>query len=457
MKEISQQIVELLNQKKFLDLKTKLMQMEPFDIAAALWDIPDKESLVIFRLLPKELAAQTFIEFDNDRQESWIQSFSDKELKTVLDELFVDDTVDIIEEMPANIVKRILQHSDPQTRKQINEILKYPDDSAGSLMNTEFVSLKKDMTVAEALAHIKKKGIDSETIYTCYITDTGKQLLGFVTLRMLILSDMQAKIADIMDENCVYVNTLDGREEVARKFAHYDFIAIPVVDNENRLVGVITVDDALDVLEEEATKDIHLLGAVTPIGDTYLRTGVVKHWSKRILWLILLMISGILTGLVITRYESVFAALPLLVAFIPRLMDTGGDSASQSSATIIRALALGEIESRDFFKVFFKELRIGLMAGLTLGIANIPLVWIMYGSSLTSPQIWYLCLAFGLTLLFTVVMSKLLGVILPFLAKLVKIDPALVSLPIITTIIDVLSVLVYFVIVSWLVMPHVIV
>ncbi len=457
MKEISQQITDLLNQKQFLVLKTMLNQMEPYDIAAALWDIPDRESLIIFRLLPKELAAQTFVEFDNARQESWIQSFSDKELKAVFDELFVDDTVDIIEEMPANVVKRILKHADAKTRKEINEILQYPDDSAGSIMTTEFISLKKDMTVMEAFQHIREEGFESETIYTCYVTDSQKKLIGYVTIRMLLLSDMDKKIADVMDENCVYVKTHDDKENAARALANYDFMAIPVVDNEQRLVGIITVDDALDVLEEEATEDINLMSAVAPTTESYLKTSVFRHWSKRIVWLILLMISGILTGLVITNYESVFAALPLLVAFIPRLMDTGGDSASQSSATIIRAMALGEIETRDFFRVFAKELGIGSLAGLTLAVADIPLVWIMYGASLTTPQTWYLCLAFGLTLFFTVVLSKLLGVILPFLAKLAKIDPALVSLPIITTVVDVLSVLIYFVIVSLLVMPHVIV
>lgn len=453
MNENSQTIFELAEQKKFLALKPILMQMEPYDIAEALWDMPDKESLVIFRLLPKELAAETFVEFDNDRQQAWISAFSDKELKAVLDELFVDDTVDIIEEMPANIVKRILKQSDTETRKQINEILKYPDDSAGSLMTTEYVSLKKDMTVLEAFNRIKKLGIDSETIYTCYVTDAQRKLIGYVTIRMLLLSDMDKKIADVMDENCVYVNTLDDKEDVAKKFSNYNFVAMPVVDQEQRLVGIITVDDAMDVMEEEVTEDIHLMGAVAPMEDSYLKTSVVKHWSKRIVWLILLMVSGVLTGLIITRYENVFAALPLVVSFIPRLMGTGGNCGAQSSALIIRGLALDEIEPRDILKVMLKELGIGSLAGVTLAIANIPIVWIMYGKDLPVMQVWYLCLAFGVTLFIVVVMAKLLGSALPILAKKIKLDPALMSSPVISLIVDVLSVLIYFVIISLIVLP----
>ncbi|HRX13402.1 MAG TPA: magnesium transporter [Eubacteriales bacterium] len=453
MNENSQTIFELAEQKKFLALKPILMQMEPYDIAEALWDMPDKESLVIFRLLPKELAAETFVEFDNDRQQSWISAFSDKELKAVLDELFVDDTVDIIEEMPANIVKRILKQSDTETRKQINEILKYPDDSAGSLMTTEYVSLKKDMTVLEAFNRIKKLGIDSETIYTCYVTDAQRKLIGYVTIRMLLLSDMDKKIAEVMDENCVYVNTLDDKEDVAKKFSNYNFVAMPVVDQEQRLVGIITVDDAMDVMEEEVTEDIHLMGAVAPMEDSYLKTSVVKHWSKRIVWLIFLMVSGILTGLILTQYESVFVALPLVVAFIPRLTGTGGNCGSQSSALIIRGLALDEIEPRDILKVMLKELGIGSLAGVTLAIANIPIIWIMYGRDLPVMQVWYLCLAFGLTLIVVVVMANLLGSALPILAKKIKLDPALMSSPVISLIVDVLSVLIYFVIISLIVLP----
>ncbi len=453
MNENSQKILELAEQKKFLALKPILMQMEPYDIAEALWDMPDKESLVIFRLLPKELAAETFVEFDNDRQQAWISAFSDKELKAVLDELFVDDTVDIIEEMPANIVKRILKQSDTETRKQINEILKYPDDSAGSLMTTEYVSLKKDMTVMEAFNRIKKLGIDSETIYTCYVTDAQRKLIGYVTIRMLLLSDMDKKIEEVMDENCVYVNTLDDKEDVAKKFSNYNFVAMPVLDQEQRLVGIITVDDAMDVMEEEVTEDIHLMGAVAPMEDSYLKTTVVKHWSKRIVWLILLMVSGVLTGLIITRYENVFAALPLVVAFIPRLMGTGGNCGSQSSALIIRGLALDEIEPRDILKVLLKELGIGSLAGVTLAVANIPIVWIMYGKDLPPLQVWYLCLAFGMTLFIVVVMAKLLGSALPILAKKIKLDPALMSSPVISLIVDVLSVLIYFVVISLIVLP----
>ncbi len=448
------EIMQLLKEKRFTELKPALSSMQPADIAALTEGLSEEDKALLFRILPKETAAETFVELDSHTQEMLIASFTKKELKAVFDELFVDDTVDIIEEMPANVAKRIIESADEQTRKEISEILKYPADSAGSIMTTEYVNLKENMTVGEAFKRIKETGVNKETVYTCYVTDASRKLLGYVTIRSMLIAETNLKITDIMQRDAVFAMTAEDREVVAKRLVKYGFVALPVVDGEGCLVGIITADDVMEVIKEENTEDIHLMHAVAPIEEPYLKTSVFVHWRKRIVWLILLMVSGILTGLVITRYENVFAALPLVVAFIPRLMDTGGNSASQCSAMIIRGMALDEIEKKHFLKAFIKELGVGSLAGVTLAVANIPLVWIMFSANLTSLQVWYLCLAFGLTLFIVVVMSKLLGVVLPFIAKLVKIDPALISMPIITTIVDVLSVLIYFVIIQWLVIPH---
>lgn len=450
---MNEKIKELLDSRRFAELKPLLVEMEPVDIAIALEDVEDKDIPLVFRLLPKELAAETFVEFDSDTQEMLIQAFTDKELKAVLDELFVDDTVDIIEEMPANVVKRILQQSDVDTRKEINEILQYPDDSAGSIMTTEYVSLRKNMTVLEAFQRIKKTGIDKETVYTCYVTDPERHLVGYVSIRMLLMSEMTDTIDNIMDENCIYVETLEDKEEVAKRFAKYDFVALPVVDKEKRLVGIITVDDAMDVMEEAVTEDMQIMGAVAPIEDEYLKTPIWKHWSKRIFWLLILMISGIASGLIIQRYENMVAALPLLVAFIPRLMDTGGNCGAQSSTMVIRGLALEEVTPKDIGKVVLKELGIGSMVGVTLAIANIGVIWLMYGSSNPANVVWALCLAFGLTIMAVVLVAKVLGCSLPLLAKVCRLDPALMASPIITTLVDICAVTLYFKIVSWIVLP----
>lgn len=448
------EIKQLLKEKRFAELKPFLAAMQPADIALVMEDLSEEDQAVFFRILPKEAAAETFVELDSDTQEALITSFTKKELKAVFDEMFVDDTVDIIEEMPANVAKRIIDNADEQTRKEISEILKYPQHSAGSIMTTEYVNLKASMTVLEAFKRIKETGVNKETIYTCYVTDLSRKLLGYVTMRSLVLADSSVQISDIMQKDIVYAVTTEDREVVAKRIVKYGFVALPVVDNEERLVGIITADDVMDVMKEETTEDIHLMHAVGTIEESYLKTSVFMHWRKRILWLIFSMVWGILTGLVILHYENVFAVLPLVVAFIPRLMDTGGDSASQCTAMIIRGMALDEIEKKHFFKAFLKELGVGSLAGLTLAVANIPIMWIMYGAKWAPSQVWYICLAFGLTLFIVVVMSKLLGVILPFFSKLIKIDPALISMPLITNIVDVLSILIYFVIVQWLVLPH---
>lgn len=443
-----EKIMELVENRKYAELKNELMELHPVDIAEIFSELDHKVLPVVFRLLPKETAAETFVELDSEHQEALIKAFSDAELKNILDELFADDTVDILEEMPANVVRRMLRQSTPEMRKEINELLKYPDDSAGGLMTTEFVALKEAMTVDEAFSYIKRTGIDSETIYNMYVTDAQRKLLGTVSIRQLIFAERSQKVSELMDDNVISVTTLEDKEEVANMFSKYDLTVMPVVDKENRIVGIITVDDAVDVIVEEATEDMQIMSAVTPIDQTYFETSIVKHWSKRIIWLLFLMISGIATGLIINHYESLITAMPLLVAFIPRLMDTGGNCGSQSSTMIIRGLALDEIRPKDIGKCVLKELGIASLVGLTLAIANVGIVWAMYGGSYPAELIWRLCFAFGLTLFFVVIIAKLLGCTLPILAKACKLDPAIMASPIITTLVDITSMFVYFMVIQ---------
>ena len=455
MNDNFEHIEQLIEERKFQALKPILIELHPADIASIISKASEKDMPIIFRLLPKDVAADTFVELDSEEQELLIKSFSDKELKSILDELFLDDTVDMIEEMPAIVVKRILRHSDPETRKQINELLQYPDDSAGSIMTTEFIALKANLTVNDAISYIKNKGADSETLYICYVVDSGRKLLGCVSLRDILFADRDDIIGKIMDENVISVNTLDDIEDVANKFKKYDFEVMPVVDKENRLVGIITVDDAVDVIVDEATEDMQIMNALTPIDDSYLKTPVWKHWSKRIVWLLFLMVPGILTGLVIEHFEMLFAALPLIVAFIPRLMDAGGNCGAQSSTMIIRGIALDEIAPKDWWRCILKEIGIALMVGSTLAVANVPIIWIMYGSSSPANVVWSLCIAFGLTLIIVVMLAKMLGVVLPILAKIVHVDPALRASPFMTTLVDICSVTVYFLVVQAIVIPMV--
>ncbi len=438
-----ERIEELLEEKKYISAGNILKDMEPADIAILLMECTKEEVLLLYRILPKELAAEVFVEMEPDVQEELIQAFSDRELKEVLDELYMDDTVDIIEEMPANVVKRILKHSDPESRKAINELLKYPKDSAGSIMTIEYVSLRKTMTVAEAFARIRSTGVDKETIYTCYVTETNKKLAGIVSVKTLLLSDMESLVGDIMETSYISIETLDDQEDVAKKFDKYGFLAIPVVDKENRLVGIVTFDDAMDVIQEETREDFEIMAAMTPSEDSYFKTSVWEHGKNRIFWLLFLMLSATITGSILTYYEKAFETIPLLVSFIPMIMGTGGNCGSQSSTMIIRGLAVDEIHLKDFFRVIFKEIRIALLVSSCLAVVNGLRVYIFYHS-------WEIALVLGLTLVATIILAKSMGCVLPMLAKKLNLDPAIMAAPLITTIVDSCSVFVYFNIAMWL-------
>ena len=444
--EMRNNVNELLDSREFGRIRVLFTAMEPADIAELLGEIDEQRLPILFRILPKELAAETFVEMDSDEQELLINAFSERELHDVVEELFVDDAVDIIEEMPANVVKRILRHTDSEMRNSINEILRYPKDSAGSIMTTEYVSLKKDMTVSEAFDRIRRTGVDKETIYTCYVTDTDRKLIGLVTVKELLLSPYNTVINTIMEKNIISVETLDDKEEVANMFDKYDFMSLPVVDKENRLVGIVTFDDAIDVIQEENTEVIQKMGALQPIEETYLKTPVWRHAKNRIVWLLLLMLSATITGSIIENYEAAFTALPILVAFIPMLMDTGGNCGAQSSTMIIRGLALDEITPKDIMKIMFKEIRIAVVVGLILAAVNTLRIYIMYSGQ--DPL--FLSAVTGLSLIATVVIAKMLGGVLPILAKLCKLDPALMASPLITTIVDTCSVIIFFNIALWI-------
>ena len=432
----------LLDDKKYHSLRDILSTMNPADIAAVFDELPESKLPLLFRLLPKELAAETFVEMGTDAQALLIRGFSDSELKEVIDELYVDDAVDIVEEMPANVVQRILTQADPEMRKQINEILRYPEDSAGSIMTTEYVSLRPNMTVGEAILRIRRTGIDKETIYTCYVTK-GHKLIGLVSVKDLLLcEDDNATIESIMTDHVITVNTLDDQEQVAQMFSKYDFLALPVVDTESRLVGIVTFDDAMDVMQDEATEDMEKMAAMLPSEHPYLRSSPFEIWKNRIPWLMLLMISATLTGLVITSFEDALGVLPCLTAFIPMLMDTGGNSGSQSSVTIIRSLSLAEIRFSDIFRIMFKEMRVALLCGATLAVVN-------FGKLMLFDRLGvFVSLTVSLTLLATVVVAKFFGCTLPLLVKKIGLDPAVMASPIITTIVDAIALLIYFAIAS---------
>jgi Mg2+ transporter (mgtE) len=431
----------LLVERKFTELRELLEEMNPTDIAALLEQFPHELLPVIFRLLPKELAADTFVEMDTDLQQALIDAFTDLELKEVIDKLFVDDMVDIIDEMPANVVKRVLQNSSNEKRRMINEVLNYSKDSAGSVMTTEYVDLKADMTVEDAFKRIKRTGLKKETIYTCYVTDDNRTLLGVITAKDLMLAEYDETVGELMETNIIYANTTEDKEEAATKFRKYDLLAIPVVDKELRLIGIITVDDAIDVMQEAAEEDFARMAAIQPLEDSYFKTSVFQHVRKRVVWLLILMLSATITGAIITHYEEAFAAVPILVAFIPMLMDTGGNCGSQASTTIIRGMALDEIRMKDFFKVLSKEFFIGLLIGLILAVVNSIRVFIMYNSYEQSVR---LMLVTGITLLCATVIAKLLGCILPMLAKKLKLDPAIMASPLLTTICDAFVIFIFF-------------
>ena len=443
--DIFEQVEELTTERRWADLRELLILLEPADIAAVLAELPHDRLPLLYRLLPKELAAEVFVEMDAEEQEHLIRTFSDTELREVLDEMYVDDTVDMIEEMPAIVVKRILKHTDPETRKSINEILKYPEDSAGSIMTTEFVDLKQDMTVEDALKRIRRTGIDKETVNICYVTDPHRHLLGLVSIRTLVLADSEDIIGDIMETNVISASTMEDQEEVALALSKYDFLAMPVVDQECRLVGIITIDDAIDVMEDEVTEDIEKMAAILPSDKPYLKTSTWETFKARIPWLLLLMISATFTGQIIASFENALAAATVLTAYIPMLMDTGGNCGSQASVTVIRGISLNEISFSDLFRVVWKEVRVAVVCGITLAIANFAKLMLLdrmlfHNAMVTVPVALVICA----TMVCTVLCAKVVGCTLPLLAKKLGFDPAVMASPFITTIVDAISLLIYF-------------
>ena len=442
---VEKTLIQMLEDKKYATLRDILATMEPVDIAAIFASLQDQKIPLMFRLLPKELAAETFVEMEPDDQELLIQGFSDNELKEVLDELYVDDAADLVEEMPAIVVKRILRQVDPEMRQSINQILQYPENSAGSLMTTEYVSLKPNMTVEESILRIRRQGIDKETIYTCYVTKDRK-LLGLVSVKDLLLAeDDESPISEIMLTNIISVTTHTDQEEVARLFDKYNFLALPVVDKENRMVGIVTIDDAMDVMKEETTEDIELMSGMLPSERTYLKSSVWELFKNRIPWLMLLMVSATFTGMIITSFEEALAAQVALTAFIPMLMGTGGNSGSQSSVTVIRSLSLNELKFADLPRVLWKEIRTSVLCGVVLALVCFVKIWLIDRGLFGNTQITLVvdavvCLA----LLVTVVVAKIVGAVLPMVAKVIKLDPAVMASPFITTSVDALSLLVSF-------------
>lgn len=428
--------IKLLAQREFKAVRSILDVMNEVDIASLLSTLSDKELALAFRLIPKDKAAEVFSNMDTSMQTYLVTMFTEKELKELLDDLYMDDTVDMLEELPANLVKRILATVSASDRSMINQLLNYPEDSAGSIMTTEYVDLREEMTVGQAMAHIKKTGIHKETIYTCYITERRK-LVGIVSAKDLMTTDDNVPIKDLMETEIISVYTHTDQEQVAQLFTKYDLLALPVIDQDGRMVGIVTFDDAMDVMVDEATEDITKMAAINPSEKTYFETSVLQHAKNRIPWLLILMFTSIITGTIITRYENAFAAIPLLVSFIPMLMDTGGNCGSQSATLIIRGIALDEIRFTDLFKVMFKEFRISLIVGAFLAVANGVRIFIQYHNP-------GLAVVIACSLMGTVIMAKLVGCTLPLLAKKVNLDPAIMASPLITTLVDTFSILIYF-------------
>ena len=439
---ITETIKKLLEEKKFNTLRDILVTMKPYDIAAVFEELQDEKTPILFRILPKELAAETFVEMDEDTQEFLIHGFSDSELKEIVNELFVDDAVDIIEEMPANVVKRILRQADKDMRREINELLKYPEDSAGSIMTTEFIVLRPDMTAEMAIKRIRRTGVDKETIYTCYVTDSNNRLIGITTVKDLLLAEDDDPVKDMMEENVISVHTLDDQEQVAQLFSNYDFLALPVVDNEQRLVGIVTIDDAIDVIREEATEDFEKMAAVLPSDKPYMKTSVWGIYKKRVPWLLILMLSATFTSTIISSFDGMLASVIILSSFIPMITGSGGNAGSQASVSVIRALSLGEIEFKSMFVVLWKELRVAFFCGLTLAVANF--VKLMIFDLRGHDNALFIALVVSLTLVGTIIMAKLVGASLPLLSSKIGLDPAVMANPLITTVCDSLSLLIYF-------------
>ena len=443
---VEKALLKMLEEKKYATMRDILVTMNPSDIAAIFDELEENQIPIFFRLLTKEQAAETFVEMQPDAQELLIRGFSDNELKEVLSELYADDAADIVEEMPANVVKRILKNADPEMRNTINQLLRYPEYSAGSMMTTEYVSLRPSMTVEEAILRIRRQGVDKETIYTCYVTAPDRRLLGLVTVKDLLLAENdEIKIEDLMLTNLICVTTHTDQEEVAHMFSKYNFLALPVVDKENRMVGIVTFDDAMDVLEEEATEDMEIMSGMLPSEKSYLKSNPLDLFKNRIPWLMLLMVSATFTGLIITGFEEALASVVVLTAFIPMLMGTGGNSGSQSSVTVIRALSLGELEIRDVGSVLLKELLTSLLCGAALAVVCFGKIYLVDTLLFQNPEITLqVNLVVCLALAVTVVIAKIVGCLLPIVAKLVHADPAVMASPFITTIVDAVSLLVYF-------------
>lgn len=438
-------LANLDDAKKYQSLRDVMSTLPAPDLAAVFEDLPPEKMPVLFRLCPKDLAAEIFAELTPESQQNLIDGLTDKELKAVVDDLFVDDATDLVEEMPANVVKRILRHSDPETRKSINEILKYPDDSTGSIMTTEFVDLKATMTVEDALKRIRRTGPDKETINICYVIDDQRHLLGLLSIRTLLLAEDDDIIDDIMEHHIISVHTLDDQESTARVLSKYDFLALPVVDTENRLVGIVTVDDAMDVLQEEVTEDIELMAAILPGDKPYLKTGVLETWKARTPWLLVLMLSATFTGIILTHFENALAACAILTSFIPMLSGTGGNSGTQASTAVIRALSLGEVRFSDLMRVLWKEFRVSLCCGICLAAANFVKMMLVDRILMNNPAVTpWVALVVCCTLVGTVLCAKLVGCSLPILAEKIGFDPAVMASPFISTIVDSISLLIYF-------------
>ena len=435
---MEKRLMEMVNQNKAYEIRKELLEMNVVDIAHIL-DQVDKHQLVrLFRILPKDMAAGVFSYISAETQLHIVEVITDNEIKTIIDELFIDDAVDFIEEMPANVVKKVLKNTDEHLRKQINQLLNYPEDSAGTIMTIEYVDLKKEMSVNEAIDHIKKTGVDKETINTCYVIDANRKLEGVISIRKLILSDGSSLIKDIFTKDAISVKTMDDQEIAAQLFKKYDLISMPVVDNENRLVGIITVDDIVDIIERENTEDIQKMAAMEPSDELYLKTGVFKLAKHRVVWLLVLMVSATLTGNIIKKYENVLQTIVILASFIPMLMDTGGNAGSQSSSLIIRGLALGEIGIKDAFKVLWKEFRVSIVVGVTLAFVNFLRIFYLEKVDFA------IAITVCVTTLLTVVLAKVVGGLLPIAAKMLKVDPAIMAGPLITTIVDTFALIIYF-------------
>ena len=449
LEELVEEIEYLLQSKSYAALRETFLALEPADIALLLEETGESSMPLLYRLLPKELAAEVFVELSSENQEMLIEGFSNSELTEVLEELYLDDAVDIVEEMPASVVIRILDRATPEMRKSMNEILQYPEDSAGSIMNMEFLSLKKDMTVADAFKRIRRIGGDMETINMLYVTDPRRKLLGVLSVRDLLLADEEDLIEEIMDPNVVFATTMDDKEDVAQALSRYDFLAMPIVDMENRLVGIVTVDDAMDVIEEETTEDFEKMAAMLPSDKPYLRTGVIDTWKARLPWLMILMLSATFTGIILNHYENALAACIVLNAYIPMLSGTGGNSGTQASVAVIRALSLDEVEFSDVLGVLWKEFRVALLCGLWLGAANSAKMMLLDRMLLGNDEVTMtVCAVVCLTVMFVVVFAKAVGCSLPLLAEKIGLDPAVMASPFITTIVDATSLLIYFTLAS---------